>query len=74
MLPSPFNLAGFLDYQAGDLRLTPAAAAALIDAGAIVPGINDGGPETWQYTGKAPDIGLVEAGGALPHYGPRPTP
>ena len=74
MLKSPFDRAGFSDYKAGDLRLTPAAAAALIDAGDIVKGINDGGPAEWQFKGKAPDIGLVEAGEPLPHYGPRPAP
>ena len=74
MLKSPFNLAGFVNYRAGDLRLTPAAAATLIDAGELVKGINDGGPEAWQYKGKAPDIGVVEAGEPLPPYGPRPVP
>jgi hypothetical protein len=73
MLKSPFDLAGFVDYKAGDLRLTPAAAAPLVDAGAIVKGVNDGGPAEWQYKGKAPDIGPVEAGESLPHYGPRPV-
>ena len=73
MLKSPFDLAGFKDYKGGDLRLSPGVAASLTDAGEIVKGINDGGPEAWQYKGKAPDIGLVEAGEALPHYGPRPA-
>jgi hypothetical protein len=71
MLKSPFDLAGFKDYKGGDLRLSPAVAASLTDAGEIVKGINDGGPEAWQYKGKAPDIGLCEAGEPLPHYGPR---
>jgi hypothetical protein len=45
----------------------------LVDGGAIVKGVNDGGPAEWQYKGKAPDIGPVEAGESLPHYGPRPV-
>jgi len=36
-----------------------------IDAGVVLPNINDG------YLGNAPDIGAYEFGAALPHYGPR---
>jgi len=43
----------------------PAEASALIDAGAVLPNINDG------YKGKAPDIGLIEYGEEEPKYGPR---
>jgi hypothetical protein len=50
---------------ASDLRLKPGTAA--IDAGEILPGINDG------FAGKAPDLGAYEAGEPLPHYGPRPV-
>lgn len=49
-----------------DFRLAPAAVA--IDAGAPIPNINDG------FAGKAPDLGVVEAGRDLPHYGPRTAP
>jgi hypothetical protein len=73
MLKSPFSLAGFMNYKDGDLRLAPAVANPLVDAGAIVKGINDGGPAEWQFKGKAPDIGLVEARAPLPNYGPRPA-
>jgi hypothetical protein len=48
---------------ASDLRLKPGTSA--IDAGEILPGINDG------FAGKAPDLGAYEAGAELPHYGPR---
>ena len=47
-----------------DLRLKAGSQA--VDAGVVLPGINDG------YKGKAPDIGACELGQALPAYGPRP--
>jgi len=47
-----------------DLRLKPGSAA--IDAGEVLPGVNDG------FSGKAPDLGAYELGAALPQYGPRP--
>jgi hypothetical protein len=53
-------------YKAEDLdfRLKPDAAA--VDAGCILPNVND------DFTGKAPDLGALEAGQPLPVYGPRP--
>ena len=36
-----------------------------MDAGVIMPGINDG------FTGSAPDLGALEAGCPVPFYGPR---
>jgi hypothetical protein len=53
-----------LDPAKNDLRLRPGSAA--IDAGDVLPNINDG------FTGKAPDLGAYELGSPLPHYGPRP--
>lgn len=50
-------------YAPPDLRPAPGGAA--IDKGVVVPNVNDG------YAGAAPDLGAYEAGGALPHYGPR---
>lgn len=52
-------------YHAMDLnfRLRPGARA--IDAGVVLPTIND------DFTGKAPDLGAVEFGKPEPHYGPR---
>lgn len=47
-----------------DLRLRPGCAA--VDAGEILPGLNDG------FEGPAPDLGAIELGRDLPHYGPRP--
>jgi hypothetical protein len=46
-----------------DFSLNPHGAA--VDAGMILPGITDG------YTGKAPDLGALELGKPVPHYGPR---
>ena len=49
-----------------DFRLRPKSAA--IDAGTVLPTINDG------YAGKAPDLGAYEFGQPLPDYGPRALP
>ena len=46
-----------------DLRL--AAASPAVDAGVVIPGINDG------FIGSAPDLGAYEVGQALPIYGLR---
>jgi hypothetical protein len=42
------------------------AGCAAVDAGAILPNINDG------FAGGAPDLGAFELGQATPAYGPRP--
>lgn len=47
-----------------DARLAPNAKA--IDAGQVLPNIND------NFAGKAPDLGAYEFGSTLPEYGPRP--
>jgi len=46
-----------------DFRLRPGSAA--IDAGTLLPTIND------DFTGRAPDIGAYELDRPLPRYGPR---
>jgi hypothetical protein len=46
-----------------DFRLKPKSKA--VDAGVVLPNIND------DFTGKAPDLGALELGQPLPHYGPR---
>jgi hypothetical protein len=53
----------FRDY---DFRLRPGSVA--IDRGVTIPNLNDG------FSGKAPDLGALEAGHPLPQYGPRPSP
>ncbi len=52
-------------YHSMDLnfRLKPNSKA--VDAGVVLPTINDG------FTGKAPDLGAIEVGKQEPHYGPR---
>lgn len=45
------------------LRIRPSGAA--VDAGVRLPSVND------DFAGAAPDLGALEAGGAVPHYGPR---
>ena len=49
-----------------DFRLKPGSAA--VDAGILLPTIND------DFTGKAPDLGAYEIDRPLPHYGPRTEP
>lgn len=49
-----------------DFTLTPGSQA--IDAGSVLPSVTDG------FTGKAPDLGALEWGRAVPAYGPRPVP
>jgi len=46
-----------------DLRLAPGSEA--VDAGAVLPGFNDG------FRARRPDLGAYELGDSLPHYGPR---
>jgi hypothetical protein len=52
-------------YHAMDLdfRLKPGGRAE--DAGVVIPTINE------DYAGRAPDLGALEAGQPVPHYGPR---
>ena len=50
--------------QPVDMRLSSGSAA--VNAGQVLPNFNDG------FAGKGPDLGAVELGDALPHYGPRP--
>jgi len=51
------------DSKDVDFRLKPGSAA--VDRGAVIPNITDG------YSGNAPDLGALELGQPLPHYGPR---
>lgn len=45
--------------------LTLKSGSAAVDAGDVLPNIND------DFTGKAPDLGAHELGKPPPHYGPR---
>lgn len=55
-------------YAAAALDFSLAQDCAAVDAGEILPGINDG------FAGKAPDLGAYELGAAAPAYGPRAAP
>ena len=46
-----------------DFRLKPGSAA--VDRGVLLPTVTDG------FAGRAPDLGALEVGQAVPHYGPR---
>ena len=46
-----------------DFQLRPGSAA--VDAGVRLTGVND------DFTGRAPDLGALELGRSVPHYGPR---
>jgi hypothetical protein len=53
-------------YDLKDLDFRLRSGSAAIDRGLALPNISDG------FTGKAPDLGALEAGLPLPTYGPRP--
>ncbi|MBA3707857.1 MAG: hypothetical protein H0W83_03430 [Planctomycetes bacterium] len=63
-LMPPANAADEHTERELDYSLTAGTAA--IDAGEVLPGMNDG------FAGKAPDLGAREVGSPAPHYGPRP--
>jgi hypothetical protein len=46
-----------------DFRLKPRSAA--VDKGVLLPNVTDG------FSGRAPDLGALEVGQPVPHYGPR---
>jgi hypothetical protein len=52
-------------YHAMDLNFRLKANSKAVDAGQVLPTINDG------FTGKAPDLGALELNQPEPHYGPR---
>ncbi len=52
-------------YNAKDLDFRLKKGSKAVDAGMILPNVNDG------YTGRLPDLGAYESGRDIPHYGPR---
>ena len=52
-------------YRAEDFDFRLKAGSAAVDKGVVIPQVTDG------YTGAAPDLGALESGQPLPHYGPR---
>ena len=55
-------------YNPEDMDFRLRARSPAIDAGMVLPTINDG------YSGKAPDLGAYELGQPVPDYGPRELP
>jgi len=58
------NYSQLYNFEAFDFRLKSASAA--VDAGVILPNVND------DFIGIAPDLGALEVGRDMPIYGPRP--
>ncbi|MEP7362839.1 MAG: hypothetical protein ABI972_06255 [Acidobacteriota bacterium] len=52
-------------YHSMDLNFQLKAGSKAVDAGQILPTINDG------FTGRGPDLGALELGKPVPRYGPR---
>ena len=53
-------------YSPGSLQFQLKPVSSAIDAGCILPNVND------DFAGGAPDLGALEVGRPLPVYGPRP--
>jgi hypothetical protein len=64
-LAPPDNTRRHHVYHAMDLNFRLKSGSKAIDAGQLLPTLND------DFTGKAPDLGALEAGQPAPHYGPR---
>ena len=62
--PDPADPTKLYNPSDFDFRLRSGSAA--VDAGIPLPNITDG------FSGRAPDLGVYEAGSPVPHYGPRP--
>lgn len=52
-------------YHAMDLNFRLKSGSKAVDAGALIPTVNEG------HVGRAPDLGALEAGAPEPKYGPR---
>ncbi len=61
--PNPVN--EFAVYHAMDLNFQLKESGAAVDAGVVIPTVNE------EHTGRAPDLGALEIGKSQPHYGPR---
>jgi hypothetical protein len=53
-------------YKASDFDFRLKAGSAAVDKGTTLPNVTDG------FAGRAPDLGALETGAPVPHYGPRP--
>ena len=52
-------------YHAVDFDFRPKPGSRAVDAGVVIPTVNDA------FTGRAPDLGAIESGTPPPRYGPR---
>jgi hypothetical protein len=52
-------------YDPADYDFRLRAGSAAVDAGVELPNITEG------FSGKAPDLGAIEFGQPMPHFGPR---
>lgn len=55
----------FAVYHAMDLNFKLKPSSKAVDAGVLIPTVNE------DHLGRAPDLGALEVGKPLPHYGPR---
>lgn len=55
----------FAVYHAMDLNFKLKPGSKAVDAGALIPTVNE------DHAGRAPDLGALEVGKPMPHYGPR---
>jgi hypothetical protein len=62
-----FNVPGPAPVPIPPQEMTLLPGCAAVDAGAVLPNINDG------FAGAAPDLGAFELGEPVPTYGPRPA-
>jgi hypothetical protein len=62
--PDPIDVTKI--YKAEDLNFQLKPNAVAVDAGCILPNVND------DFIGRAPDLGALEVGQPVPIYGPRP--
>ncbi len=53
-------------YKPEELNFQLKPDGVAVDAGCILPNVND------DFYGNAPDLGALEVGRPVPHYGPRP--
>jgi hypothetical protein len=52
-------------YHPSDFDLRLRASSPAVDAGVVLPNVND------DFSGRAPDLGAYERGAPTTHYGPR---
>ena len=64
---SELNVPGEAPLPVPEQKVGLVAGCPAVDAGEVLPGIND------DFIGSAPDMGAYELGGLEPHYGPRPV-